>query len=117
MATKKVETAVTGSTLAYSLLEKNKTVKERAEFYHSSIQRNLQRLVIDSLIERRDSLQDELFDKSNFSLDTNLNAGQRTMTKEDCENRFKCIMDIEYELELVNLELESKQAIFKKYFG
>ena len=115
MATKKTEAVA--STLAYTLLEKNKTVKERADFYHSAIQRNLQRNVIDTLIEKRDALKDELFDKSNFSLDTNLNAGQRTMTKEDCENRFARIIDIEYELELIELELESKQAIFTKYFG
>jgi len=101
---------------ALSLLKTNKTVKERAESYFKSIQRNIQKNVIDALIQKKEALEDKIFDLENFTLDTNLNAGLRTMTKEDCEKRFVDIISSEYELELINREIEIKQATFNKYF-
>ena len=102
--------------LALVLMEKNKTVKERASAYFESVKRNLQKNVIDKIVEKKENLTDELFELTNFTLDTNLNSGLRQMTKEDCEKRFARIIEIEYELELIKLELEAKQATFDKYF-
>lgn len=101
---------------ALELLKTNKTVAERAENYTNSMKRNIQRDVIDSLIAKKEKIEDQLFELSNFTLDTNLNAGLRSMTKEDCESRFKKIIDLEFELELLNKELEIKQNSFDKYF-
>lgn len=102
--------------LAFKLMEKNKSVKERAAAYLESLKRNIQRDVIDSIIPRKEKLEDELFELTNFTLDTNLNAGLKQMTKDDCEKRFKRVIDIEYELKLVELELKTKKESFTKYF-
>jgi hypothetical protein len=39
------------------------------------------------------------------------------MTKDSVEARFKKIIDLEYKLKLVALELTAKQESFNKYFG
>jgi hypothetical protein len=39
------------------------------------------------------------------------------MTKDSVEKRFTKIIDLEYELKLVSLELTAKQESFDKYFG
>lgn len=109
--------AATKPSLALSLMEKNKSVKERAAAYFESVRRNIQRDVIDKLIGDKEKIEDELFELTNFTLDTNLNAGLRQMTKEDCETRFKKVIELEYQLELVSLELKAKQDSFDKYFA
>jgi len=102
--------------LALALMEKNKSVKERAESYFESVRRNIQRDVIDALVAKKEDLKDKLFELTNFTLDTNLNAGLSRMTKDDCEKRFKQIIENEYQLELIELELSAKQDTFNKYF-
>lgn len=102
---------------AEDLLKTNKTVAERATNYASSMKRNIQRDVIDALISKKEKMDDELFELTNFTLDTNINQGIRQMTKETCEERFKRIIQIEYELVLLNMELKVKQESFDKYFG
>lgn len=102
--------------LALSMMEKNKSVKERAQSYFESIRRNIQRDIIDKLIAKREEIEDNMFELSNFTLDTNLNAGQSRMTKDDCEKRFKDIINKEFELKMVNLEIETKQASFNRLF-
>jgi hypothetical protein len=49
-------------------------------------------------------------------LETDLNKGYQQMTKESVEQRFKKVIDIEYKLKLVSLELNAKQESFSKYF-
>jgi hypothetical protein len=102
---------------ALDLLKSNKTVSERAENYIVSVKRNIQRDVIDSLTARKEAMEDELFELTNFNLETDVNRGYQQMTKELVEQRFKKIIDIEYKLKLVSLELASKQDSFDKYFG
>jgi hypothetical protein len=104
------------STKALDLLKSNKTVSERAENYFISVKRNIQRDVIDSLTSRKEAMEDELFELTNFNLETDLNKGYQQITKESVEQRFKKIIDVEYKLKLINLELKSKQETFNKYF-
>lgn len=103
--------------LALSLLKTNKSVSERAENYVISSKRNIQRDVIDTLVAKKETIEDELFELTNFNLETNLNAGIAQMTKESCESRFKKVIDLEYKLVLLSLELKTKQESFNKYFG
>lgn len=103
--------------LGLELMEKNKSVKERASSYFESIKRNLQRDIIDALISKKEDLQDKIFELSNFTLDTNLNAGLRQMTKEDCSQRFSELIQAEYDLKLTEIELKCKQESFDKYFS
>lgn len=112
--TKKVAAAVS---VGMALLMNNKTVAERAESYYTSIKRNTQRDVIDALQAKREALEDKLFELKDFTLDTDKNRGMNRMTKEDCEARFKEIIETEYELELLTRELEIKSASFDKYFS
>jgi len=105
------------SVKALDLLKSNKSVSERAENYIVSVKRNIQRDVIDSITAKKEAMEDELFELTNFNLETDVNKGFQQMTKESVEARFKKIIDIEYRLKLTNLELSSKQESFDKYFG
>jgi hypothetical protein len=105
------------SVKALDLLKSNKTVSERAENYIVSVKRNIQRDVIDSLTAKKEAMEDELFELTNFNLETDVNRGYQQMTKESVEARFKKIIDIEYKLKMTNLELIAKQESFDKYFG
>jgi len=102
---------------ALSLLKANKSVKERAENYLTFIKRELQREILDLLIIKKEKIESELFELTNFTLDTNLNSGLSRMTNEDCKSRFKKIIEAEYDLTLIDLELKAKQASFNKYFS
>jgi hypothetical protein len=104
------------STKALDLLKSNKTVSERAENYIVSVKRNIQRDVIDSLTAKKEAMEDELFELTNFNLETDMNKGFQQMTKESVEARFKKIIDLEYKLKLTDLELSAKQTSFNKYF-
>ena len=101
---------------ALDLLKTNKTVEQRADAYATSIKRDIQRNIIDTLVGKKEKLDDELFELTNFTLNTNINQGLKQMTKEDCLKRFERIIEVEYELDLTNRELEIKQKSFDKYF-
>lgn len=102
---------------ALELLKSNKTVAERAENYVVSVKRNIQRDIIDTLTAKKEAIEDELFELTNFTLETDLNQGFKAMSKIDVEERFKKIIDLEYRLKLISIELETKQKSFDKYFG
>lgn len=102
---------------ALELLKQSKSVAQRAAQYVTSVKRDIQRDVLDTLTKKKEALDDELFDLSNFSLETDVNAGRNQMTKEDVLFRFKRMIQIEYELKLINLELEVKQKAFDSYFN
>jgi hypothetical protein len=102
---------------ALDLLKSNKTVAERAENYATAVKRNIQRDVIDTLTAKKEAIEDELFELTNFNLETDANRGFQAMTKDAVESRFKKIIDLEYKLKLVVLELNTKQESFNKYFG
>jgi hypothetical protein len=101
---------------ALELLKSNKTVAERAENYATAVKRNIQRDVIDTLTAKKEAIEDELFELTNFNLETDVNKGYQQMTKDSVEARFKKIIDLEYKLKLVALELTAKQESFNKYF-
>ena len=107
----------TKSTKALDLLKSNKSVSERAENYIISVKRNLQRDIIDALVQKKEAMEDELFELTNFTLETNVNNGVQAMTKETIEARFKKVIDLEYKLKLITLELATKQESFDKYFA
>lgn len=102
---------------ALTLLKSNKSVKERADKYSTSIQRDIQQEVLDVLSKKKEKMEDQLFDLENFNLETNLNSGHKQMTQEDCKERFKKIIDLKYQTKLVEYELEIKQKAFNEYFG
>jgi hypothetical protein len=102
---------------ALSLLKSNKTVAERAENYITAVKRNIQRDVIDNLTAKKEGIEDELFELTNFNLETDVNRGYQAMTKGTVEARFKKVIDLEYKLKLITLELNTKQESFDKYFG
>jgi 5,10-methylene-tetrahydrofolate dehydrogenase/methenyl tetrahydrofolate cyclohydrolase len=102
---------------ALKMMKTNTTVKVRAEKYATAIKRNLQADIIDVLVKRQEQIDSDIFDLQNFNLDTDVNAGQKAMTKEDCQDRFAKIIQLEYEMKIVELELKVKQESFDKYFA
>ena len=102
---------------ALELLKTNKSVAERAENYVISAKRNIQKDVIDTLNSKKEGIEDELFELTNFNLETNINRGVNEMTRAEVETRFKKIIDLEYKLVLLEMEIKTKLASFNKYFG
>ncbi len=104
------------TTTALSLLKTSTTVAARAESFEKTIRRNIQREVLDTLIADKEKYEQKLFELQDFSLETDLNAGQRRMTADDCETRFKEMINIEFRLTMLDLEIKVKQESFNKYF-
>lgn len=102
---------------ALELLKKAKSVDERAGKYAERIATSLKIKMILPLQEKVEAMEDKIFDLENFSLDTNLNKGQKTMTKDDCEKRFEEIINLKYEKGMLELELEAKKEAFEDLFG
>ena len=104
------------STKALEMLLKGKTATERAESFHVATKRAIQRDVIDELTLKKEGIEDKIQELQDFQLETNINSGQIALSKKEVERRFKEMLDLECELELVKLELEMKTRVFKKYF-
>lgn len=102
---------------ALQILEKNQSTKERASEYLKSIKRNLQKKVIDSLVEKIEAIEDKIYGLLDMSLNTDLNKGVKTVTRDQAEARFSEVIELEYELELLNRELEIKRKSFDNYFS
>ena len=101
---------------ALSLLKSNKTVTERADAFAKSIKRDIQKDMIDPLIAKTEKIEDEIFELENFTLNTDRNANLKAMTKEDCQARFARLIQAKFELKLIALEFEVKQAAYTEYF-
>ena len=102
---------------ALDLLKQAKSVEQRADKYSVRIKTSLEIEMIQPLKEKIEKIEDKIFDLENFSLDTNLNKGQKLMTKEDYEDRFREIINLSYEKEMVSLELKAKEKAFNNLFG
>jgi lipoate-protein ligase A len=102
---------------ALQILEKNQSTRERASEYLKSIKRNLQKKVIDSLEEKIEAIEDKIYGLLDMSLNTDLNKGVKTVTRDQAEARFSEVIELEYELELLNRELEIKRKSFDNYFS
>jgi len=102
---------------ALQILEKNQSTRERASEYLKSIKRNLQKKVIDSLEEKIEAIEDKIYGLLDMSLNTDLNKGVKTVTRDQAEARFSEVIELEYELELLNKELDIKRKSFDNYFS
>jgi len=98
------------------LLSQSINVGERAKTFTESIQRNLQKKVIDILIEEKEKLTDQIFAAKDFTLQTDINSGVNAITRDEAEKRIDTAMQLEYRLVFVEIELKERQAIFDKYF-
>lgn len=104
-------------TKALSILKTSKSVTERAVRFASSIQRDLQVKILDTLKKEKETIEDKIFELSDLSLTTDFNRGLKQATQEECEARFEQLIELEYQLELLKMKLKIKQAAFDKYFG
>lgn len=102
---------------ALSMLQKRKSTSERADQYFKSIRRNIEISLIFDLERKKEALEGKIFDLENFDLETDHNAGRSAMTQDQAEARFVELINANYELELLTLEIDSKKEIFAKYFG
>jgi hypothetical protein len=102
---------------ALSIMQNVPSVNDRAGKFEATIKRNLQKSELDVLIDKREKIEDKIASLNDFSLNTDLNKGLQPIGREECEARFKQVMLHEYELELLNEEIDAKQEIFNKYFS
>ena len=101
---------------ALKLLKKNRTTEERAEKYVERIKNSLNTKIITNLTERIEKIADNIYDLENFNLSIDLNKGEIQLTKEECEDRFIKIIELNYTKKLLELELKAKKEIFTHYF-
>lgn len=92
-------------------------VDKKAETYALTIKRNLQKQIIDPLIDKKEKLEDDIESAMDFSLNVNINEGMSPITREQAEERFKRVQGLEYQLVMLNLEMKAKLEIFNRYFG
>lgn len=102
---------------ALDLLKSNKTLEQRANEVIDRIKKDAEDNFVDIVQRKVDNLKDQIADLSNFSLATDLNKGQMGVTIEESKKRFVTIMELEYQLQLAQKELEVKSAIFNRYFN
>lgn len=105
------------TTLAFDLLKKRKSTEVKAEQYAKRVSESIKLKVINTLEEKIDDIDDKIFDLENFSLETDHNKGLKQLTKEDIEARFTLLIELGYQKDLLQAELDSKKASFSKYFG
>lgn len=101
---------------AEALLKTNKSTADRAANYATSVKRNIQRTILDDLVAQKESIDDQLFELTDFTLDTDLNKGLAKVTRYEVGERFTKIINLKYELKLLTLELDAKQEAFNEYF-
>lgn len=94
---------------AVTMLLTNKTLQDRAEVFAKSIKRNLQKKVIDVLVDKKEKLEEQIYEAENFAIEKS--------TKEECEKKFENLIEWQCQLLIVTKELEVKQNMFDKYFG
>jgi hypothetical protein len=114
--TKKVEIVVALNKAAL-LLKNMPNIEQRAEKFAETVKRNLQKSILDALITKKESLEDLIDSKLDFSLNVDMNKGMTGVTREGAEQRFSEVIELRYHLELVSQELAIKQDIFNDYFG
>ena len=101
---------------AKDLLKTNISVEKRADDFITSITRNIQKKVLDKLSEAIEKIDDQLFEKKDFSLETNVNSGTSAISRAEAEQRFTDIINLEFDKVMLAQELSIKQASFDKYF-
>lgn len=111
------EVTTTASVKAIDLLKTNQSTAERADNFVVSIKRDIQRDILDNLTIRQEKLIDEKFNLKQFTLGTDVNAGLRPMTQDECKKRFERLIEVEYQLELLGKEIEIKTNAFNTYFA
>lgn len=102
---------------AIDIMKRSDSVATRAVKYNRIIRRNLKKSILDPLNDQKDALEDKIENLKDFSLDTNLNAGVKRIDREDCEKRFKDLIQARYDLSMLKLEIDEKTSIFKELFG
>lgn len=102
---------------ALLIMKSAPNMDKRAEKFLNTIARNVKKERIDTLIDQKEKLEDEIESLLDFSLHTDLNKGQQPLTREDCEKRFDKAISLGYELKLISMELKIKRALYADYFG
>lgn len=100
-----------------NLLKNSKSVSDRAEKYGERIATSLKIKILNTLEEKIEKIDDEIFDLENISLDVNINKGQKAFTKEEIEERFEKIINLNFERDVLQAELDSKKKAYDNYFS
>jgi D-Tyr-tRNAtyr deacylase len=101
---------------ALNMLETSKTLSERASQYYTAIARDIKDSTITVLEKKIEKLKNKVFDLSDFTLEADANAGQRRMSQEDCQSQLQQLLDTQYAIKVLELELKLKTDIYKELF-
>ena len=102
---------------AINIMKKTSSIETRAEQFGATIKRNLQKSFIDPLVDNIEKMEDQIQTLLDFNLDTDLNKGVKPVTRVEAQDRFNEVLNLRYELDLLQAELKAKKAGFDKYFG
>jgi hypothetical protein len=97
------------TTKANQLLTSAKSVEERANKFETSIKRNIQKKVLDPLLEQIEAKEDELYELENFS-------ETKSLSQAECQEKFEKIIQIKFDITCLKAELQKKQETFDEYF-
>lgn len=104
-------------TKAVDIMKKTVSVNEKAEKYGKRIKRNLKVAILDKMNIEKEQIEDKIESLQEFSLDTDLNKGQRVITAEECEKRFAEIILLRRNLRLLEIDIRETSKIYNEYFG
>lgn len=97
------------TTKANQLLTSVKSIEERASKFEASIKRDIQKSILDPIQDTIEKKENELYDLEDFS-------GIEKTTREQCQEKFEKIIEIEFDITCLKAELQKKQETFDKYF-
>ena len=105
------------ATKALNLLKRSKRTNERANSYMETLGRNMKRTHIEGVEDQIRSLQEKVFDLETFNLNTNVNSGKVAMTREQVENNFNRIFELQQEIKILQETLALNVEIYNEYFS
>ena len=85
--------------------------------YAAAIKINLQKSKLDVLADAIRAIDTQIFDLQRLSLVTDINRGLVELDQAGCQAKISKIIDLEYQKELMSLELTLKTLTFEKYFN
>lgn len=112
-----VSTETVRNSVAYNVMSKSKTHKERAEKYAERIGKNLKSDILEPIERKIEDIEDKIFGLKDISLKTNINEGIRQVSQEQVQSNLAKVIELEYEKDLLIAEYNSKASAYNALFG
>jgi|GEM_PF-6144783 len=103
---------------AYQLLTNSSEMNEKAESYIKTAERNFQLQKIEALalsINKKNNAIEDI--KFSLTLDTDVNAGKKEMTREEISQSFIKMAEFKREIYILKEELDLYLDLYKEFFS